>query len=516
MFAWYKASAVCFAYLADVESTSTTRLPKSQWGAQLGTDPEGAPSRWYSRGWTLQELLAPTDVDFYNRSWKRIGSKWLLRREISAITGIGEVDLGVLDPARSSIAQKMSWASRRQTTKIEDEAYCLLGVLGVHLPLLYGEGANAFRRLQEELIRTSTDQTIFAWSSPLPSGRCGILASSPRDFELSGSMVSHSCPIGGHSEKAATEPEVFSKPYAMTNAGLAIELPMKRIPKPGVNNPKPIPYMTNWTWVFIALLNCRDASRSDGWAVGILLTSHKDGGTPEPPMRRVGYDQHCYVETQSGGDMVLNYGYELVERELSSHQNFEAQAVVISPYAMVRPSRRGQPLWLPEGHYHARVLVASDLGPVRSIHAWTDDSEGSQLPSPRKPSNLEATEDGWYCLKLTDSKTIAELVLSFDDTRIISILFQRQWLTGGWRSTKCGIRICTIMPSSGRKLWPGNRFMWAGYFTNFRTPQSKDGLWFNVERPGDPSIAVSAFNIPNDGRDKCCRAIEFLYFELKR
>ncbi|KAK0611748.1 hypothetical protein B0T14DRAFT_540758 [Immersiella caudata] len=102
-------------------------------------------------------------VDFYNRSWKKIGGKWLLRKEISEITGIGEADLAFFDRGRSSIAQKLSWAPTRQTTRVEDEAYCLLGILGVYLPLLYGEGENAFRRLQEELIRTSTDQTIFAW-----------------------------------------------------------------------------------------------------------------------------------------------------------------------------------------------------------------------------------------------------------------------------------------------------------------------------------------------------------------
>lgn len=96
--------------------------------------------------------MAPRKVELYNRCWTKIGTKWGLRREISSITGISEADLVVFDPRRSSIAQKMSWASERYTARVEDEAYSLLGLFGVHMSLLYGEGQNAFRRLQEELI----------------------------------------------------------------------------------------------------------------------------------------------------------------------------------------------------------------------------------------------------------------------------------------------------------------------------------------------------------------------------
>ncbi|KAK1831524.1 heterokaryon incompatibility protein-domain-containing protein [Podospora conica] len=200
MFSWYRSSTICYAYLDDITSTSSTKkVPRRN------SDSSGSESGvWYSRGWTLQELIAPLHVDFYNYFWRRIGSKWGLRREIMAFTGIGEADLIVFDPTRSSIAQKLSWASHRKTTRVEDEAYCLLGLLGVNMPLLYGEGKKAFRRLQEELIRTSTDHSIFAWG--VHEAREGLLAASPRDFDYSNSIRSHL--LG----KAWTIRTVFTRP----------------------------------------------------------------------------------------------------------------------------------------------------------------------------------------------------------------------------------------------------------------------------------------------------------------
>jgi hypothetical protein len=175
MFSWYKRSTVCYAYLQDVQSVSNT----------YQKDDPNKPSHWYSRGWTLQELVAPLCVEFYNMSWTKIGTKWSLRNEISVITGIGELDLIFFDPGRTSVAQKMSWAAGRLTTRSEDLAYCLLGIFGIHMPLLYGEGRDAFRRFQEELLKVSADQTIFAWTHPVWQETLpwGILASSPASFE---------------------------------------------------------------------------------------------------------------------------------------------------------------------------------------------------------------------------------------------------------------------------------------------------------------------------------------------
>ncbi|KAF2211660.1 hypothetical protein CERZMDRAFT_20153, partial [Cercospora zeae-maydis SCOH1-5] len=166
MWNWYWRADICYAYLDDV-------IVKRECGSQLKR------SQWFTRGWTLQELLAPEFVQFVNRDWQPIGHKAARERAKSlqqekvgpdlkpilrSITGIGEHYLN--DPWEihsASIARRMSWASKRKTTRKEDEAYCLLGLLDVNMPLLYGEGRGAFRRLQEELIRTSNDQSIFAF-----------------------------------------------------------------------------------------------------------------------------------------------------------------------------------------------------------------------------------------------------------------------------------------------------------------------------------------------------------------
>ena len=155
MFNWYKRAEVCFVFLADfdldvdITDSVSSRIAKS---------------RWFTRGWCLQELIAPKELRFYDCNWRSVGSKASLIRSISNITGI---DSHVLeDPSRlfaSSIARRMSWASKRQTTRVEDMAYSLLGIFDVVMPMLYGEGEKAFIRLQEEIIKKSNDLSIFAW-----------------------------------------------------------------------------------------------------------------------------------------------------------------------------------------------------------------------------------------------------------------------------------------------------------------------------------------------------------------
>ncbi|KAI4180402.1 MAG: hypothetical protein L6R41_007261 [Letrouitia leprolyta] len=117
------------------------------------------------------------------------------------------------DPKSASIAIKMSWASRRKTSREEDIAYSLLGLFDINMPLIYGEGQNAFYRLQCELIKSSSDETIFAWCAEnyLDLSECtGILAKHPAAFKESNDVV----------------PTSFGKraPYSMTNNGLAIDL----------------------------------------------------------------------------------------------------------------------------------------------------------------------------------------------------------------------------------------------------------------------------------------------------
>src|ERR1700712_3631277 len=131
MYRWYQQSAVCYAYLADVPSITDA----SQSFSTLGTD--FSESRWWRRGFTLQELIAPSAVIFLNQDWTQIGSKSSLQRRISMITRIPGNVLLKGDLEGTSIAQRMSWASRRQTTRPEDIAYCLMGIFDINMPLLY-------------------------------------------------------------------------------------------------------------------------------------------------------------------------------------------------------------------------------------------------------------------------------------------------------------------------------------------------------------------------------------------
>lgn len=179
MYRWYAESQVCYAYLSDVTVLDTFRLRCEGF----------LTSRWHERGWTLQELIAPKIVKFYDRDWTFFGDKNpTLIRELSSITGVNERILsGTLSPGDLSVANRMKWASKRSTTRPEDVAYCLMGLFGVNMPLLYGEGKRAFIRLQEEICRQTDDQSLFAWISVSIEGGfstnlCGLLASSPAQF----------------------------------------------------------------------------------------------------------------------------------------------------------------------------------------------------------------------------------------------------------------------------------------------------------------------------------------------
>ncbi|EIW61109.1 HET-domain-containing protein, partial [Trametes versicolor FP-101664 SS1] len=153
MFDLYRLADVCYVYLSDVHVDDPLRY---------GSDFER--SRWHKRGWTLQELLAPKRVVFLTSSWTLLGTKISLLSALVRATGIdADILLGSAPLSSASVARRMSWASSRETTRIEDEAYSLLGIFGVHLSPIYGEGSNAFLRLQEEILKTIPDQSIFAW-----------------------------------------------------------------------------------------------------------------------------------------------------------------------------------------------------------------------------------------------------------------------------------------------------------------------------------------------------------------
>ncbi|CAI4215530.1 unnamed protein product [Parascedosporium putredinis] len=228
---WYQRAVCCFAYLSDTGDISysgadaTLKLPTH--------------SRWFTRSWTLQELLSPYEVMFYDRRWTHLGFKTrgfsgssdparqalCLSARISTLTGIPEkYILSRSELSKASVAQRMSWAAKRQATRREDVAYSLMGLFGVHMPMLYGEGDNAFIRLQEEILRTTDDESIFAWGYGLEerSTKGGVFASSPADFARCGRV--------GTVPLYQSWAESPLSHYSMTNKGLFFERPVVKLP----------------------------------------------------------------------------------------------------------------------------------------------------------------------------------------------------------------------------------------------------------------------------------------------
>ncbi|PIL23543.1 hypothetical protein GSI_14856 [Ganoderma sinense ZZ0214-1] len=164
MYRWYCDADVCYASLSDVADDDSPLLPESDFRS----------SRWHTRGWTLQELIAPHTVVFLSKSWDFIGTKASLAGVLEEITGVDLPLLASPIPPESStisIARRMSRASRRETTRPEDRAYSLMGIFGVTMPIIYGEGGErSFERLQVEIIKMRPyDQTIFAWGPIHPN-----------------------------------------------------------------------------------------------------------------------------------------------------------------------------------------------------------------------------------------------------------------------------------------------------------------------------------------------------------
>ncbi|KAF9071908.1 heterokaryon incompatibility protein-domain-containing protein [Rhodocollybia butyracea] len=248
MYGYYCKAVVCYAYLADVQGGLTRRSLESAF----------LVCRWFKRGWTLQELLAPRIVVFFAEDWKKIGTKASLRGAITEITGIPSGVLLMNDQSKISVAKRMSWAAGRETTRVEDRAYSLMGIFGVFMPTIYGEGTHAFTRLQEEILKVSDDQTIFAWKSILntwPTYSSGILATSPDDFAESGEYKQFNW-----SNK--------QQPYSVTYLGLQIHLPLIPIIHPeAVIHPRNIHDAFLPPPEFLALLNARRRGTSECLAI---------------------------------------------------------------------------------------------------------------------------------------------------------------------------------------------------------------------------------------------------------
>lgn len=284
MFRWYKAAAVCYAYLSDV-SLDTAKVDDIQ--EQVGIQLQVSRSTWFKRGWTLQELLAPSNVEFYSHQWDYIGSKTTFRQTIVRRAGIHEGALRGEPLSEFSIAERFSWASQRITTRPEDIAYCLLGIFDVNMPMLYGEGTKAFMRLQEEIIKQSDDHTIFAW--PIQQDhQTGLLADSPAAFA--------EC----HHTKCVTRRQNHF-PFSNTNRGLSCKFVT-------------LPFIVDTYLVRIDCTNYRHGSSNSSEVSGLDVMAMF--------LRRLNEDDQ-YIRVRHDGETFQKWPSSELERSFRRHSQHD-------------------------------------------------------------------------------------------------------------------------------------------------------------------------------------------------
>ncbi|KAI0476613.1 heterokaryon incompatibility protein-domain-containing protein [Xylariaceae sp. FL0804] len=284
MFKWYQGAAECFVYLADVPALLDYNETLEEYFCN---------SRWFTRGWTLQELLAPSKLRFYDSGWNMLYHFFITGRPSMELITIHQIILQVTGIdlnawTKADISQRLSWVAKRHTTRKEDIAYCLLGLLGVHMPVLYGEGEAAFQRLLGEVIKTSNHHGVLAagYRQTVDHSRVGapttVFPVSPRQYGgcaagfptlatasilppiLPVIATPHTLPVS--MPGAATRLMHFS----MTNAGLHIELPLVPINASDQREPDP-------RGVMLALLDCRVPGRQNLLLAVPLLPSPNDG-----------------------------------------------------------------------------------------------------------------------------------------------------------------------------------------------------------------------------------------------
>ncbi|KAK5081690.1 maturation of 5S rRNA [Lithohypha guttulata] len=302
MFRWYANASQCYVYMVDVISETESSVddftiqPWEELFPVLGYDTpvpvveaQFCQSEWFRRGWTLQELLAPRDLLFFDHYWTYLGRKATLTRLIHKATAI---DTNVLlyksKLLTYSVAQRMSWAANRTTTRPEDIAYSLLGIFDVNMPLLYGEGEKAFLRLQHAILESSDDESLFAWTG-VDEGGSGLLALSPSQFAQSGNVLSR--PFRDPHRPA----------YSMTNKGISIQLDFMPYNTYTYLVPLRCGMMISFgnTWLALAIVLCKTMSgiqyrRVSGEDADLVLVEGYTYGSVTVPVS----DQHWQTDTR--------------------------------------------------------------------------------------------------------------------------------------------------------------------------------------------------------------------------
>jgi len=383
MFIWYRKSVCCYVYLSDVLTANM--------------DQDFPKSRWFTRGWTLQEMLAPRKVIFYDQWWVDLGDREKHAEQISKITGIAE---GALRTDQSymvednkfgsyCVATRMSWASARQTTRAEDMAYCLLGIFNINMPLLYGEGDRAFRRLQEEIIRKIDDDSILAWALspedrfPSPLGLLekdalfhktedvDFLARSPKDFTDCADL---------------TRATVPSSLFTLTNTGLQIQLPIVKAFECSEYHCRMVGAPGR---VWIGLLGC--SIPSSGNFLGIILNpvDDKDNSIARVYRQRATYSTVVVSPRVAFGsvsktltisglnkfdrariDKCTRRDVQIIVNECETIRSFGYQLQAFNAWEYNEPGeppRAYHPLWDPE----AKILIMRDEDPFHSLFGFS-------------------------------------------------------------------------------------------------------------------------------------------------
>lgn len=288
---WYSRAAICVVYLADVKTEGKTSKQVLE---------AFCSSSWWTRGWTLPELLAPQRLLLVDADWRVLGHKcnrtclcrydasWArnygprLNEVVSNVTSIPNIYLEHTETISSaSIARRMSWAAHRVTSREEDAAYCLLGLFDVHMPIVYGEGDQAFLRLQEEIVKRTNDQSIFAWQARWSRAHwAGLFARRPAHFKGLGDV-----------ECTGVMPIA---PYTMTHNGVELRANVQRVHDATLKRD-----------VYIVKLNCTHWDRTSGRQVPVELAvvpaearygpqscGRVDFGTKQRPDCRTIYPDH--------------------------------------------------------------------------------------------------------------------------------------------------------------------------------------------------------------------------------